>query len=176
MVSHPVLPLPTTKRRGAEGENNMQPFDFSPAKSDGPPAEPQPLRAMLVVQQPQRRQEMLASLAEHAPEAEVEVVDQMLDALTKAMRGQPQLVVIDVALERPLAPVMQRYLKRTAPKVKVHLYDSVGEPSPDASLDSSSDSAPLEPTPDRTAEAQAELRAAVRAWQASQPPPVSPQK
>jgi hypothetical protein len=140
-----------------------------PANSPEQPAEAQPLRAMLVVQEPLRRDDMLASLAECAPTAEVEVVDQILDALSRAMRGHPQLMVVDAALERPLAPVMVRYLKRAAPTVKVHLYDSVGEPDPTPSLDNNSDSAMLETSPDRTPEALGELRAAVRDWVSTQP-------
>lgn len=148
----------------------MSPFDFSPP-DDGPSlTAAEPLRAMLVVQAPERRDHMLAALAECAPTAEVEVVDQMLDALTRAMRGQSQLMVIDVALERPLAPAMRRYLKRTTPKVRVHLYDTLGDPVPNPSLDSSTDSAGLLTPADRTAEANAELRATLHAWLSSPQP------
>jgi hypothetical protein len=129
---------------------------------------------MLVVRAPERRDHMLAALAECAPTAEVEVVDQMLDALTRAMRGQSQLMVIDVSLERPLAPAMRRYLKRTAPKVRVHLYDSLGDPVPSPSLDSTTDSAGLSTPTDRTAEANDELRATLHAWLSSPPPDAVP--
>lgn len=82
---------------------------------------------MLVISQPQRRDQAKVLALQCVPNARIEALDNVLDAILTAARRPPDLLVLDHAIDGAAAPALITNLVRVAPRTKVLVFDELAD-------------------------------------------------
>lgn len=83
---------------------------------------------LLAVALPVRRERLCAAIDRIAPQARVETAESVLDAMLRSAGKPADLLVLDLAIDLGLAPVLLRHLARIAPATTVLVFDDLAHP------------------------------------------------
>ncbi|MDP1899896.1 MAG: hypothetical protein Q8K96_05530 [Rubrivivax sp.] len=115
----------------------MQPIDPNPSNEPGAPDQPRAVgpSVLLVVASPDRCQALRGWIVRLAPHAVVDSSESVLDAMLRAARKSPDLLVLDFGVDGAAAPALIRHLARIAPSSDVRVFDDIEQPLPGSAFE-----------------------------------------